>query len=94
MPFATSTVGSVITVGTSVIYGITVIAGLNSITLQYLSGSTVWIGGATLSHGHGFLWDTTQIKALTWEDYSGSLFLCCGGTAQISVIQVRSPGFE
>ena len=92
---STSIVGSVVTVGASgVPVGISVIPGGNSVILQYLSGNTLWIGGATLTFGNGFLWDVSQIKAISFEDYSGSIFLSAGVTSQISVIIARRAGFE
>lgn len=90
----TSLIGQVVTIGGSSIVGITVMPGEISLFVQYLSGGTIWVGGSTLSIGTGYLWDVSNIKALSFEDFSGTVYMIAGVTAQISVLYGRSPGFE
>lgn len=88
-----SVIGNIITVGASQIYGITLLPGQNTLYVQYLSGNTIYVGGATTTVGVGYLWDVSNIKSLSFEDFSGTLYIAAGVTAQFSVMVGRRPGF-
>lgn len=85
--------GSRVNVGLSTIIGVTVIANQVATVIRFVGGSSCEIGGASLTWGSGFLWDTTKDISLT--DFRGTIyFAATGATAQITILKGVTSGFS
>lgn len=85
-----SLVGQKHTIGLSSIVGISVIPGVVSVLVQYGTGGSLEIGGATLTWGQGFLFKVDQGISL---DNAGTFYLAAtGATVTAYTLRGRSAG--
>lgn len=84
--------GSIQAIGLSAIVEIPVQAFQNATVFKFISGSTLLIGGATLTWGVGYPMGIGETVSV---DLSGSIFFAASGaTATIGILRCRSAGAE
>lgn len=87
-----SLVGAQIIIGTSAIVGVTVTPGQLGGILKYSSGGTLWVGGASLTWGNGYLVTTNEALSL---DVVGTYYLAAAGATVVAYsLRGRSGGFD
>lgn len=85
-----SLVGQRVIVGLSTITGVTLAAGQSAVQLKILSGSSLEIGGASLTWGAGYLLGVNEVISL---DMNGTFYLAAtGATVVACVLKGRTQG--
>jgi hypothetical protein len=87
-----SLVGNVTNIGLSSIISFAVLPGQNATSFKFISGTTLWFGGSTLTWGVGYPVSVGEI--INIASRGNVYFAAQGSTAIIGVLYGRSGGVE